>query len=188
LHRAHPAESGTQENVLLGALEINLSPDVFSAGLRHLIEVGTIERRQAFLCLSTHLANMSEEDENFWKQVGALLGKDQLRPPVLQELSLGLGMDAKLARKKLLRLVRWKLVVQVSDNRFFLTDQISRLVEHARQASKDSSDGRFTAGEYRDRTGIGRNVAIEVLEYFDRIKLTGIDSNARRGLYELVSN
>ena len=129
---------------------------------------------------------MSEDDEIFWKQVGGLLGKDRLRPPVLHELSLCLGTDAKLIRKKLLRLVRWKLVVQVSDNRFFLTDQISRLADHVMQASADSTDGRFTAGEYRDRTGIGRNVTIEVLEYFDRIKLTGVDSNARRGLNEIA--
>jgi len=30
----------------------------------------------------------------------------------------------------------------------------------------------LTAAAFRDRAGIGRNLAIEVLEYFDRIKFT----------------
>jgi selenocysteine-specific elongation factor len=29
-----------------------------------------------------------------------------------------------------------------------------------------------TAASFRDRAGIGRNVAIDVLEYFDRVKFT----------------
>ena len=33
-------------------------------------------------------------------------------------------------------------------------------------------DRRVTAAAFRDRAGIGRNVAIEVLEYFDRVKFT----------------
>jgi selenocysteine-specific elongation factor len=31
---------------------------------------------------------------------------------------------------------------------------------------------RVTAAAFRDRSGVGRNVAIELLEYFDRVKLT----------------
>ena len=32
--------------------------------------------------------------------------------------------------------------------------------------------GTIPAAAFRDRSGIGRNLAIEVLEYFDRIKFT----------------
>ncbi len=40
----------------------------------------------------------------------------------------------------------------------------------AREAAR--SGAAITAAGFRDRSGIGRNAAIEVLEYFDRIKFT----------------
>ena len=39
--------------------------------------------------------------------------------------------------------------------------------------------GTLTAAAFRDRSGIGRNLAIEVLEYFDRIKFTRRVGDAR---------
>ena len=35
-----------------------------------------------------------------------------------------------------------------------------------------TAGGAITAAGFRDRSGIGRNAAIEVLEYFDRIRFT----------------
>ncbi|MBK6661107.1 MAG: SelB C-terminal domain-containing protein [Proteobacteria bacterium] len=32
--------------------------------------------------------------------------------------------------------------------------------------------GKFSAADFRDRAGVGRNAVIEILEYFDRIGLT----------------
>ncbi|TAK82418.1 MAG: hypothetical protein EPO20_22310 [Betaproteobacteria bacterium] len=40
----------------------------------------------------------------------------------------------------------------------------------AKDVARESE--RITAADFRDRSGIGRNLAIEVLEYFDRIKFT----------------
>jgi selenocysteine-specific elongation factor len=39
--------------------------------------------------------------------------------------------------------------------------------------------GTLTAAAFRDRSGIGRNVTIEVLEYFDRIRFTRRVGDAR---------
>ena len=43
---------------------------------------------------------------------------------------------------------------------------------YLRCAVPDTPDGRFDAKAYRDRSGIGRNVTIEVLEFLDRAGLT----------------
>jgi hypothetical protein len=42
----------------------------------------------------------------------------------------------------------------------------------SRNPAKSGTGGTVTAAQLRDRAGIGRALAIEVLEYFDRIKFT----------------
>jgi selenocysteine-specific elongation factor len=49
---------------------------------------------------------------------------------------------------------------------------LHRLGAVAEQLAADSPDGLFNAAAFRDRSGIGRNLTIELLEYFDTVKLT----------------
>ena len=71
-------------------------------------------------------------------------------------------------------------MTQVSDKRFFSAGQVRRLAAFAEELSQAADDGRFTAGAFRDRSGIGRNLAIEVLEYFDRAGITRSDGEGNR--------
>jgi selenocysteine-specific elongation factor len=57
-------------------------------------------------------------------------------------------------------------VVRVSANRFFLPSAVRQLEQIA------ASMEQITAAAFRDRSGIGRNLAIEVLEFFDRTRRT----------------
>ena len=71
------------------------------------------------------------------------------------------------------------LVAPVAKNRFFPPATLDRLVAYARDLAASTPDGRFTAQQYKDATGIGRNVAIEVLEYLDQIGATKRQGEAR---------
>jgi selenocysteine-specific elongation factor len=99
-----------------------------------------------------------------------VLDKNALRPPTLGDLAAGLKSDARRLESALSNAALQGLVVRVSKTRFFLPAALRRLEEIARTAA--SSGGAVSAAEFRDRSGIGRNATIEVLEYFDRIKLT----------------
>ncbi len=82
----------------------------------------------------------------------------------------------------LVRAGRLGLVVRVTDNRFFLPGTLLQLAEIAGELARDEPDGLFSAAGFRDRSGIGRNLAIEVVEYFDRAGFTRRIGNARRVL------
>ena len=99
-----------------------------------------------------------------------LLSEAALRPPTITELSVALGKDAKHLEPVLSRLARHGLLVRVSKNRFFTPQAVKRLEEIAQAEAKER--GTITAAAFRDRAGIGRNLTIEVLEYFDRAKFT----------------
>jgi selenocysteine-specific elongation factor len=44
----------------------------------------------------------------------------------------------------------------------------------------ESPDGRYDAAAYRGRTGIGRNLTIQVLEFLDREGITRFDGTRHR--------
>ena len=69
------------------------------------------------------------------------------------------------------------LVVRVARNRYFPPPAIRAL---ARMGETLAADGRFTATAFRDRSGIGRNLVIQVLEYFDRVRFTLREADRRR--------
>ena len=57
-------------------------------------------------------------------------------------------------------------------NRYFLPEGISQLELHVYETSRLNADGKFSVKEYRDVTQIGRNLCIEILEYFDIKRIT----------------
>jgi selenocysteine-specific elongation factor len=61
------------------------------------------------------------------------------------------------------------LLIRPVANRYFLPEAMQDLTLFLSSAA-DGSD--FTVKEYRDVTGIGRNLCIEILEYFDRQGIT----------------
>jgi selenocysteine-specific elongation factor len=62
-------------------------------------------------------------------------------------------------------------LVRVSENRFFSPSGLSAYAAFTEKVAAESR-GAVTAAKLRDRAEIGRTLAVEVLEYFDRIKFT----------------
>jgi hypothetical protein len=54
----------------------------------------------------------------------------------------------------------------------------------ARALAEASPEGAFTASLFKDRSGVGRNLSIEILEYLDRMGLTRRVGDARVVLRE----
>ena len=111
-------------------------------------------------------------DAALWRKVAPLLEQNPLRPPAVHEIAVAIGQDPKKTESFLVRAARLGLVVRVSPNRFFRPEALNRLREIAQTIAADSKDHAVTAPAFRDCTKIGRTVAIEILEYFDRIKFT----------------
>jgi selenocysteine-specific elongation factor len=69
--------------------------------------------------------------------------------------------------------------MKVADNRYFTPASLIELGEIARELH-EASGGQFTASEFKDRSGIGRNLTIELLEFFDRAGLTRRTGQVRK--------
>jgi selenocysteine-specific elongation factor len=116
--------------------------------------------------LASHRVEVSGPDAALWKRIEPLLEQAALRPPTLTELAVQCSTDVKKLEAALSRLARHGKVVRVSKNRFFLPAAVQELEQIAAGMEE------ITAASFRDRSGIGRNLAIEVLEFFDRTRFT----------------
>ena len=61
-------------------------------------------------------------------------------------------------------------LVKPVKNRYFLPEAMQTLKAHLNKAAGEKKQ--FTVQNYRDIAGTGRNLAIEILEYFDRTGVT----------------
>ena len=143
---------------------------VLAALAEELAAEGAIVREGPGIRLAGHRAQFGGAEAVLWTGVLPVLEKNALRPPTLVVLAAGQNTDARKLESALSQAARLGLVVRVSKTRFFLPAALRRLEEIARAEAQSS--GAITAAAFRDRSGIGRNAAIEVLEYFDRIKFT----------------
>ena len=144
---------------------VRLAPQARRILIEELVREGAIVREAGAVRLVSHRAQLSSADAALWRTIEKLLAVP--RPPSVAELAAAARMEVAKLEAALGRLAKQGLLVRVSKNRFFVPTQLEHLQQLAGQMG-----GTITAAQFRDRSGLGRNVAIEVLEYFDRIKLT----------------
>ena len=100
-----------------------------------------------------------------------------LRPPRVRELMDELGLSLANAEALLYRLARFGRLLRVAPNRYFLPETIAALTDIAGELAAEH-DG-FTAAQFNQRTGIGRNLTIEVLEFLDSTGATQRNGTVR---------
>jgi selenocysteine-specific elongation factor len=103
-----------------------------------------------------------------------------MRPPRVREIAEQLDVELRTLEQLLARVTRMRMVHRVADNRYYLTETLRRLARVAETLARESPEGIFDARAFRDASGIGRNVAIQVLEFFDGLGLTRREGDARR--------
>jgi selenocysteine-specific elongation factor len=178
-HQAQPDALGPSRAALFRRLRGEGPEPALDAALNALVAAGRVVRDGAALRLTEHEPRLTREDEKLWQQVHPLLDVDELRPPRVRELAEALAMPPEPLTRFLRRATRFGRVMQVAPNRFFLPETVARLADLADALAAESPEGSFTAAQFKDRSGIGRNVTIEVLEYLDAIGVTRREGDAR---------
>jgi selenocysteine-specific elongation factor len=179
LHRAEPDALGVARPALLRRLRGAAPEPVLDAALAASVTAGQIVRDGAVLCLPTHQPRLSRDDERMWQRVEPLLAVADLRPPRVRELAEALGLQPEAAVRLMKRYERFGRVAPVASNRYFLPETVAQLALIARELADSDPSGAFTAVSFKDRSGVGRNLTIEILEYLDRIGVTRRVGDAR---------
>ncbi len=147
------------------------------AGLQAAVASGALQRDGLRHRRPGHRPLLAEADADLLARTTAVLHGTGLRPPIVGELALALGLPQPALHDGLARLVARGLLLRVAPNRFYLPQQVAQLDAEARALAAASADGRIDAAAYRDRTGIGRNLTVQVLEFLDRVGITRFDGH-----------
>ena len=178
-HRAEADALGLPRPALLRRLRGEAPEPVLDGALAAAISAGTIVRDRVVLRLPSHQPRLTREDERLWRQVEELLAAPDLRPPRVRELAATLGLEPEATLRLMRRFERFGRVAPIAPNRYFLPETVDRLAGIARELADGEADGTFTAAAFKDRSGVGRNLTIEILEYLDRVSITRRVGDAR---------
>lgn len=171
-HLAQPDTLGPGRPALLAQLRAEAPEAALDAALAELAGAGRVVRQGPVWRLPEHSPRLTKADERLWERVQPLLAAADLRPPRVRELAAGLGLEPQIVERFLNRAERLGRVARVADNRFFLPATLARLADIARNLADSSPEGAFTAAAFKDRSGVGRNLTIQILEYFDKMGAT----------------
>lgn len=125
-------------------------------------------------------AELAPKDAALWKKIEPILEDGHTRPPVVHDIAKEIGQQPAVVDRFLVRCARLGMVYQVAKNRFLLPDAIFELADIAEALGNATGAKGFGAAEFRDQSKIGRNLAIEILEYFDQAGLTWRTDNIRK--------
>jgi selenocysteine-specific elongation factor len=177
-HLAHPEAGGMTPRELRERLTEAVSADALAAILRRLIDRHQVEQCGALLRLPGHAARFSAAEQAQWGQLEAWLDARGPRPFALADAMAELRLGEPATRALLYRRRLSGDLWQLPNQRFLTPAHVALLAAQAAALSEQAEAG-FTAAQFRDVSGIGRNLVIEVLEFFDTIGVTSRRGNLR---------
>ena len=179
-HRERPRLHGANANDIRLGVARRVSRAVVEHALAALLHEGAVARRGVTVRLPEHRVTLGTNDERAWPRVARALDPAKGSPPSLRQAAEQLKIDEAELGALLRRATNAGLVVPVTRTRFVPLGAVSALAAHAETLAGELPEGRFTAAEYKNHAGIGRNFAIELLEFFDRSGFTERLGDRRR--------
>ena len=135
--------------------------------IERLLAAGLLSNTRGWLHLPEHGLAFSAEEQILWARIEPLFGDEAWW---VRDLAAELGEDEAWVRTTLRKAAQLGHVTAVVVDRYYLSQRIEQFAALIREL--DETQGSANAADFRDRLGVGRKLAIQVLEFFDRSGFT----------------
>lgn len=135
--------------------------------IENMRESGVIKSHHGWLHLPEHKAGFTAEQEAIWQKAAPLFGDE---PWWVRDLARETNTDEQVMRQVLRHAAQQGLIVAIVKDRYYRNDRIVAFASLIREL--DQARGSTCAADFRDRLNVGRKLAIQILEYFNRIGFT----------------
>jgi selenocysteine-specific elongation factor len=179
-HRNNPQAAGLETESLRNTVAADLSVDAFASILRRLADARKIEASGSTARLAGHNATANAADDRLWETLRPALEGAAFNAPPIRELALQLKLKEPILKDFLHRKAKTGEVMKVTADRFYTRSTLATLAAIAQATAQAQPNGQFTAAQYRDWTGVGRSLAIEILEFLDTLAITQRIGDARK--------
>ncbi|MBC2665867.1 selenocysteine-specific translation elongation factor [Novosphingobium flavum] len=186
-HGEHPESGGMTLREIRLRLTPPVSADLAAALIRRLTAAGQVAQSGPLIRLPHHVPRFSAAETALWQELVDVFGERRPQQISIPDLARELRSTEGAVRTLLYRRRLNGDVWSIADGRFMLREHVAALAASAARLAADHPEG-FSAAQFRDATGIGRNLVIRVLEFFDRIGITGRRGDVRvmRPDYETI--
>ncbi len=169
-HVREPEMPGIELNRARRVAAPQLEVEAFSYLLDQLIRDGMLVRKGAFVARPEHRAELSPAEKNLWLSLAPLLEVSPYNPPRVRDIAKEVNIPEAEIRANLRRVARVGEVTLVALDHFFITQRVAEMAAIVKELAE--LHGSVRAADFRDRIGGGRKVAIQILEFFDRVGYT----------------
>lgn len=130
-------------------------------------ESGVIASHHGWLHLPEHKAGFTDEQQAIWQKVAPFFGDE---PWWVRDLATQTGTDENMMRGVLRLAAQQGMITAIVKDRYYRNDRIVAFASMIREL--DLEKGSTCAADFRDKLNVGRKLAIQILEYFNRIGFT----------------
>lgn len=169
-HDRAPDLAGVERDRLRRLTLPTLERETFAAVLGELAGEGAIAQTGAWLHLPQHRVQLAPGDRDLWHTLQPLLAAERYNPPRVRDVAKTTGIAEDRVRSLFKRVARIGEAFPVAHDHYFTAEAVAELAQQV--ADLANRDGTVRAATLRDAIGGGRKVAIQILEFFDRIGYT----------------
>jgi selenocysteine-specific elongation factor len=176
-HKQQPQRPGLQISELELAMNDNTESPLFESVLTSLLHSGDIELTEGHLKLAEFQPEKNAKATAAWNKYQFQLQQCGRNIPLLSQVAERSGIPQGVLEKTAKAAEKTGKLHSLSSQRYALPKQLYTLAEELIDFANRGEE--LTVASLRSHFGVGRNLTVEILEYFDRIGFTRRQGNRR---------
>ncbi|MCD9520382.1 selenocysteine-specific translation elongation factor [Photobacterium phosphoreum] len=167
---------GVGKDRLYRMTALNQPQVIFNAIINQLLNQQLLANTRGWLHLAAHQLQLTQSELQCWHQIEQLMTTDP-QPWWIRDLASEIGEDEESLRKLGYKLAQLSYVAAIVKDRYVTHQYLVKMATEVRQHTAQYQ--KLETAEFRNISQLGRKVAIQLLEYFDKIGFTKRKFNYR---------
>lgn len=167
---------GVGKDRLYRMTALNQPQVIFNAIINQLLNQQLLANTRGWLHLAAHQLQLTQSELQCWHQIEQLMTTDP-QPWWIRDLASEIGEDEESLRKLGYKLAKLSYVAAIVKDRYVTHQYLVKMATEVRQHTAQYQ--KLETAEFRNISQLGRKVAIQLLEYFDKIGFTKRKFNYR---------
>lgn len=176
-HEKYPLRTGMPKEEIRSRFLKNVKPKVAEAFLDQLIEKDYLVQILDCIAINGFEIKMNPEQLKIKDKILKMFNEDPFQPPKREDFAAINPSKKDEVEEVFLSLLNNGILIKLSEEVYLTKENYDLALEKLRDFMK--SNNIITIGDYRDLLSTNRKVALALLEYFDSIKITRRDKDAR---------
>ncbi len=175
-HGDHSQIAGLKPTDIRAAFDLNVASPLLQAALLEMLQSDQLKLRDGLVALASHAA-VATQAQLRWQKIAEALQARNLDIPLRSQLVEATGFSAKKIESACHTAAGEGLAFAITSTRYATRHTVAALAAIVLRMDRDNEP--LTVINFKSHMGTGRKVAIEVLEYFDKIGFTQRNEDMR---------